>query len=230
MTRLSGAEFNATNTRPLRKLTNEACCHNGFQYREGLNIDPIPLSHRYCSAGGLYVTFEDCWYHWTAYRSNNPSLENSLSTMDYIWDVDIPDDATVIVEDDTKIKATAIILSNRRPIKDLTEWKDPAFRQRAVALYTTSSDYNYRFFPSLTLEQQLRMVENDGYYIQYLAHPSEEAQMYVINMDPWDIKYIQCQSEAVQLEALKMNPAVIRYIRYPTIEAQRYADTYLDHH
>jgi len=238
---LSGAEFNATNTRRLCKLTNVTSCHNGFQYREGLNIDHIPLSLGHCSAGGLYLTYENCWYRWTSYGLSRPKMN-----MYYIWDVEIPDDATVITEDWTKLKATAIILSNCRPIKELEAWKNPTFQRLATEdLDNYGCEYNYTFFPNLTREQQLSMVSRSGSLIrfidnppkevqiqavkngprsiEYIKEPSEEVQMLAIKGNPCSIEYIKEPSEEVQMLAIKGNPACIRYIKDPSKEAQIWA-------
>lgn len=50
------------------KLTNESCCHNGFQFREGLNVDTVPFSTKTeCCAGGIYFTTTEHFYEWLDY-------------------------------------------------------------------------------------------------------------------------------------------------------------------
>ena len=38
------------------KLTNAKCIHNGFTFKEGLNIDTNPITPMECSKDGLYFT------------------------------------------------------------------------------------------------------------------------------------------------------------------------------
>ena len=88
------------------KLTNESCCHNGFQYVEGLNMDTNVFdSTRVCGPDGLYFCTESNAQRWFDYVSN----------ITYVWDVEIPEDARVCVYED-KLKADKFILSNKRTL------------------------------------------------------------------------------------------------------------------
>ena len=47
------------------KLTNQECCHNNFQFHEGLNIDTIPFTaYGDCKPGGIYFTTPDYISQW----------------------------------------------------------------------------------------------------------------------------------------------------------------------
>lgn len=89
------------------KLTNESCNHNGFQFKEGLNVDTNAFKHDMeCGPDGLYFCREYDADNWLDYRE---------SEMKYVWDVVIPDDARVVIYD-KKIKADKFILRNKREI------------------------------------------------------------------------------------------------------------------
>jgi len=99
----------------LVKLTNEEEKHNGFQYKDELNIDAVPFNPTFfCQPGGLYFTEKRYTEKWSTYNKK---------TMKYIRNVTIPSDARVFCEGD-KFKADKFILSPREPLdknNDLSE-------------------------------------------------------------------------------------------------------------
>jgi len=218
---ITGAEFNATNTRKLLKLTSDSACHNGFTFREGLNIDRIPLNGLSCKAGGLYITFEDCFYLWLDYNGQ---------AMSHIWDVEIPKEAKVFMESGTKVKADMIILTNRRPISELPQWKNRDFQDEALqwnsrairfidvpdegqCLYVINkSSDNIRYINNPSEDLQLIAIRRDGFAIQFLDNPSYEVQMGALRYDPATIQYIKDPSPDHQLIAVKSNGLVIKYL------------------
>jgi hypothetical protein len=108
-TSVSGAKFKEmyTNCRVV-KLTNESCCHNDFQFQEGLNEDTNAFDYNgECGPDGLYFCTERQAEYWFDYRDD----------ISYVWDVEIPDDARVCVYDQ-KLKVDKFILSNKRTLAD----------------------------------------------------------------------------------------------------------------
>jgi len=98
------------------KILSSDLVHNGFKYKEGLNVDILPFDPSgSCKPGGLYFT----------------DLKNFCKFLDYgnlVADVTIPDDAQVYADggDATspyKWKADRIILSNIRPIEKILSMK-----------------------------------------------------------------------------------------------------------
>lgn len=84
------------------KLLPHDCVLHGFVFREGLNIDPMPVGD-----GHLYFTPAPHLWKWI---DNDHPL---------IADVIIPDDVLVCVEPcATKWRANCIILENIRPLRD----------------------------------------------------------------------------------------------------------------
>ena len=104
----SGKDFNIKYANySFVKLTTQDECHNGFQFKTGLNIDTIefnPIGD--CCPGGLYFTDLNVKDKWFKYGNK---------TM--IWErkVIIPDDALVYVELH-KFKSDKFILEERSKI------------------------------------------------------------------------------------------------------------------
>ncbi len=110
--KISGKEFNKLNLNtPLYKFTNFNSIHRKIIYKEGENIDDIPLTTNFCSAGGLYFTTDEKFYHWIS--------KDSI----WVWDVNVPDKATVVIEPHGKAKASKLVLSNKRLISEMKELK-----------------------------------------------------------------------------------------------------------
>lgn len=110
---LSGTEFNAWSSRKGYSLikyihdedfTGPQREHYDFHYRLGLNVpetvDLDPLNP--CSAGGLYFTY----------------LGSSYWAPGYIFKVEVPDDAQVMIAARNKFKASALVIS--KPDEELS--------------------------------------------------------------------------------------------------------------
>ena len=92
---------------PLVKLTNGSCVHNGMKFVEGCNVDRNVFDPtRTCGPDGLYFCKQDDIMMW---------LDYGYDSMVYMWDVELPDDARVVIYDD-KLKSDKFILSNKKPI------------------------------------------------------------------------------------------------------------------
>jgi len=206
---ITGKAFNAKNTQKLYKLTNALCCHNGFQYQEGLNIDTKPLNSHPCSAGGLYLTFEGYLYVWLRYNNQD---------MTYVWDVEIPDEATVFEESLDKIKADRLILTRRRLIKDMEDWNDIPLLLKATLRHWGQIGWLYEDNPDL----QLRMVQYDPTLVRYIRDPSKAIQVEAVNRCGTAIMYIDEPCEEAQLEALRQDSRAYRWIPFPCSSAIDY--------
>ena len=89
------------------KLTTKDCCHNGLQFVEGLNTDPVEFyPYGACHEGGIYFIEQAYIHKW---------LEYNGKIMYWIWDVDIPLGAR-FHDEGNKMKANKINLSNKRTI------------------------------------------------------------------------------------------------------------------
>ena len=68
-----------------------------------------------------------------------------------------------------------------------------------------------------TEEEQLAVVKEEGWSIDYIKKPSEVVQLAAVSRvsTGWTIKYVKNPSEVVQLAAVKQDPSNIRYIDNP---------------
>lgn len=90
------------------KLTREDEVHHGVVYRDGLVKDPHKWNSQECAGGGLHVCERKDVGHWlTLYRD-----------LKWFRRATIPPDAKVVVFQE-KVKASALILSEREPIEAL---------------------------------------------------------------------------------------------------------------
>ena len=105
----SGCDFTQLETPPLVRLTQATEEHNGFHFKTGLNVDTVPMTTEVCVPGGLYFTDAKDAYKWVNYAS-----AKCHKAMRWARDVQIPDDATVVVYYD----------ENKRRIKYKTDKLD----------------------------------------------------------------------------------------------------------
>jgi hypothetical protein len=176
---ISGKEFNdklANDSafpfykKELVKLTVENNIHNGFGFKEGLNVDPVPFdASGSCNKGGFYFTFSHCWSEWLNYR---------IEIMYWMWDVKIPDDALVYLESETKIKADKFILENKRCIYDDEE--------RCI-LAVKRNGNTIEFIKDPSEEMKLEAVRQDGCSIRFIKNPSEKVQLEAVR-DKMDVR------------------------------------------
>src|SRR5579872_2345629 len=89
------------------KMTNMDENHNGYKFKDGLNIDTSPFyPYDECTKGGIYFTDFKKRYTWFYYWT---------TLMKHIRKVTIPNDAQVYVEKD-KFKADKIFLGPKKVI------------------------------------------------------------------------------------------------------------------
>jgi len=145
------------------KLTNKQNIHNHFTFKDGLNVDSIPISSKECAPGGIYFTSFNNIHRWLFYGDQK---------MYYIWDVVIPENSKVY-HYPTKSKAESIILSNCRSINELVEWNNLDFCLNAVK----QNGHAIQFIKNPSEEVQLVAVNQNGNAIQYIKDPSKEVQL-----------------------------------------------------
>jgi len=102
----AGTEFKEKYNTRFYKVLAKDLTHNGFTYKEGLNIDTVQFTpFGGCIAGGLYFSEEEK-VHLYGYVYGNK-----------VATVTIPDDALVYVEED-KFKADKLEISNIHLLED----------------------------------------------------------------------------------------------------------------
>ena len=128
---ISGKEFNSLfSQHKFCKILHETLNHNGFQYKEGLNIDSEEFyPHDECEKGGLYFAMEEHILLYTEYGSK-------------IATVHIPDDAMVYIEKE-KFKSNKIILSDIIPLNQYPPFMKKCIRQDASLRYVIPEAQNF---------------------------------------------------------------------------------------
>jgi len=119
------------------KLTNESETRNGFQFKDGLNIDTIQFDPIYDHESGFYFT---------EINKMCLLLDSGDYPMYYYRKVTVPDDAQVYIEEG-QLKADKLILDKRIPIKELDLWEDEekclsAVKQNGMGSTIKPSVYN----------------------------------------------------------------------------------------
>ena len=88
------------------KVLNETECHNGLQFKTGLNVDPVPFQKKgSCCPGGIYFAREDI----LAFLDYGPWLRK----------VTIPADAEMVLDpgkEPEKWRASKVILGKKEKI------------------------------------------------------------------------------------------------------------------
>lgn len=98
------------------KIVRADHTHNGFKYKRGLNIDPVPFATEgSCVPGGLYF-FEDL----AQLKLNRYFLSYGV----WLYEVEAPEDAQCVPDPDgDKYRASKLILGKRRDLRRPSTWR-----------------------------------------------------------------------------------------------------------
>jgi hypothetical protein len=231
---ISGTKFNEIYNCPtvkMVKLTNEYSVHNNFEFKEGLNEDINMLDYtQVCGPDGLYFCSYDDMTNWLSY---------SDSPMKYVWDVQIPDDARVVVYR-TKLKTNKFILSNRRELTN--EIMNQTLSKIGSGMSVTNAVRTVANYPESVLSDELflKLVQMDASVIAHIplryktydvclesakhyknayehivdVSMSYEIMTHCVRLNPLIIKKIEEKnmSEELYRIAFENNPSVYRWI------------------
>lgn len=108
---ITGNMFNQKYVKDLRykfvKLTTFSENHNGYQFKNGLNIDTIDFNtNMLCTPGGIYFINKIHMIKWLTYNKK---------VMYWYREVTIPNNARIYIED-CKFKTNMLILGPRKQI------------------------------------------------------------------------------------------------------------------
>ena len=229
---ITGNEFNEQN-KGVRfvKLTNESCCHNGFKFKEGLNVDTIEFNEKEkCGPGGLYFCGYEDFIKWTHYGDHE--------RMEYMWDVTIPDEEKVIFMKN-KLKVHSFILSNKQYIWDndklcleSVKYNGNALRhvkdQTEEICSEAVKQYGYalRYVKKQTEEICLEAVKQNGYALRFVKEHTEELCLEAVKQNGGALRYVKKQTEEICLEAVKQNERALEYVKEEFKEVcQEYLDS-----
>jgi len=113
---LSGDQFNRRyNQTEFIKLTNKECCHNGLQFNQGMNdvnkFNPNGKGQK----GKIYFINKIYLAQWLQHTKK----------MHYVWEIQIPNDASVYFEGNGCFKTDKIIMSKVGTITEYLSNQSP---------------------------------------------------------------------------------------------------------
>ena len=199
---LTGKEFNEKYA-GIRfvKLTNKEENHNGYQFKDGLNIDTVPFYTKLnCCAGGIYFCkFDDFPYY----------LNYNNTEMHFIRNIIIPDDAQVFEETNERYKSDKIILLDREVISFSFENCLSAIKQNGFAFYYVTDQ---------TPEICLVAIKLNAHVLEGVHHQTPEICLVAVKQNGFVLEYVKEQTPEICLEAVKQNGHALYYVVKQTPE------------
>jgi len=198
---LSGKEFNELyKDNTFYKLTNDEENHNGFQFKDGMNVDNILFNPtKKCSPGGIYFTEYDKIPIWIEYGDN---------VMYWIRKVVIPDNAQVYIED-YKFKADFMYLGERKSIWDDDELCMLAVQQNGWAL---------QYVKEQTLELCKLAVQQNEYALYYVKKQTPELCELAVQKNGFALEYVKEQTPEICKLAVQEIGYALEYVKEQTPE------------
>ena len=206
---LTGKEFNKKYSGiQFVKLTNQEELHNGYQFKDGLNVDNIPFNTKYeCSPGGIYFCRFD---NFTKYL-------NYGKEMYYMRYIIIPDDAQVFEESNGKYKTDKLFLSCRNIIFDnkISLHLIP----KKICLASVQQDgLLLKHINNQTPEICLEAVRQNGLALEYVTKQTPEICLEAVKRNGYALFYVKEQTPEICLEAVKRNGLALKYVKEQTPE------------
>lgn len=240
---LSGTEFNTKLAKVYKfvKLTNVEENHNGFEFKNGLNIDTnafYPSNTR--RGGGIYFTNLNNLAKWLKY---------SDMEMFYVRAVYIPDDAMVYIDDTGNFKTNKLKLSERIKISDSGVWSDDNFCIDAInqsfnafkfiknqtndiceKAIKTGNVFALKYIKLQTNELCFLAIKHNPFALQFVKNQTDEMCMEAIKQNDFVLeeneklrrvlvlKYVENQTDKICMEAIKQHPFALQYVKNQTYE------------
>jgi hypothetical protein len=185
------------------KLLAANCCHHGFTYKEGLNVDTLPFNPSgECLPGGLYYTTLEHLPFW--FNDRWP----------LVADVVVPADARVYEEPcRTKWKADRLVLSRIRSLDEFLAELNQAWLCRLVY---QCPGILWHVRDQTDDEVCLAAVQRHGHALQYIRNPTEAVLMAAVQQNGFALKMCPNQTEALCLAAVQQDGMVLRLVRNQT--------------
>jgi hypothetical protein len=186
------------------KLLAADLCHNGFTYKEGLNVDTLPFNPvGACEAGGLYYTSFEHIPKW--YASDWP----------LIADVTVPDGARVYEEPcGTKWKADQLVLTNIRPLSEFLAGLDEA----TLLKFLTKDCHMLQHVVNKTDALCQAAVRKCGCVLQWVPKPTHAMCLAGVQKDGMSLHYVRDQTPAICLAAVQRDGNALAYVNVQTDE------------
>jgi hypothetical protein len=198
-TEYTGKEFNEiTKGTQFYRFTNQEEDHNGFAYKDGLNIDFLKFNpNGQCSAGGLYFTDAINAVKWMG--NNN-----------WMRIVTIPYDARVYIENN-KYKIDRFMLSKRKPIHEFT------FDDYDISMAVVSQNgLALQYVKEQTPELCMAAVSQNSLALEYVKEQTPELCMAAVSQNGWALKYVKEQTPELCMVAVSQNSLAFQYMKEQT--------------
>jgi hypothetical protein len=178
-------------------------CHNGFTYKEGLNVDTLPFNPSgSCEPGGLYYTSLD---HLEKWRHDE--------RWPLIADVTIPADARVHTEPcGTKWKADKLVLSNIRSAREFMAARNEA----EICSMLTNHPWMLKHVSDPTEAMCIAAVKGDPHVLGIITNQTEAMCLAAVRLDGYALQFVQHQTEAICLAAVQNFGFVLTFVHQQT--------------
>jgi len=193
--------------------------HYEFQYKLGLNVDPVEFSPKYqCSKGGLYFCEESKRHlFWDVYGQVLAIIE-------------IPSDARVYIEKD-KFKADKLIIKEIIAFEDLSDdfWismlhvngmmiqKIKNQTEYVCRLAVKQDGFALRFVRNQTEDICRLAVQQDGLALQFVKNQTEEICRLAVQEYSIALQYVKDQTEDICRLAVQKNGMALKFVKNQTL-------------
>lgn len=202
-----GKEFNAINREIYIKLTPENEIHNGLRYRRGLIMDNVDFKEGKYDGGGISACTIENMPYWAKYHTE---------MMMFYRVVTFPEDALIHTET-TRVKASKVILGEKRPVADLHGWQDPKFCKEAVI----KNAYCLKFVNDQTEELCLSALQSKiigPEVLLFVRTPTDKIVKEFIKYDYHALEFVNEQTKSLCEFAVKRNDKALNSIRELTLD------------
>lgn len=199
---LFGYDFNRIyRYKKFYKFLNNNLIHYKFQYRLGLNIDPLPFRpSSTCSSGGLYFCEESmCYLFWKHYGTKVAIIE-------------IPDNARVYVEKD-KFKADKFTIMRIIDFDKMGNdfWGNILRKDVSVFKYVDQSTIASDELCEIAVQQY-------GMLLEKVKYPTDNICKLAVKQNGLALRYVKDQNEDICTLAVQQNGLALHLVRKQTHE------------
>ena len=215
---LSGEEFKRLNKgKKFYKLTTFDELHNGFQFRDNLNVDIVefnPLGE--CKGGGMYFADFENIFDWITYGSKQ---------MYWIREVRILNDSKVYIESG-KFKTDKFALLKRKSIYDNEEYCKIIVKKNGWALEYVKNQTDeicklavqkyglaLSFVKKQTPEICKLAVQKTYTALAFVEHQTDEICKLALEQTPYALYWIKNQTDEICKIAVEKDETILRYIK-----------------
>ena len=180
------------------KILNKDLCHNGFQYKLGLNEDILPFNPSgSCRSGGLYFTDLD-------------NVVKFLSYGCYIAEVSLPDGEEIYKDPEgNKYKARRITIDKYCPTKEWKMWEDKEFCLAAVQQDGRALQYVKEQTPEICLAA----VQKNGSALEFVKEQTPEICLAAVQKYGRALRYVKEQTPEICLAAVQKDGSALEFVK-----------------